>query len=91
MKSVWKYELEVVGRQYVDMPEGSVILTVQDQYGKPCIWVEVDTKASLNKRVFETFGTGHPINEDLSIERKYIGTYQLEGGSFIGHVYEKVK
>jgi hypothetical protein len=68
------------------MPEDARILCVQTQNEWPCIWVKVDTEATKKPRTIITHGTGHPI---LHEPGKYIGTYQLENGSLIFHVFEK--
>lgn len=42
------------------------------------------------KRIFEIFGTGHTIYCDMGVDRRYIGTFQIENGQFIGHVFERI-
>lgn len=83
--TIWKYELEVTDKQWVNMPEGAKILTVQIQNGRPCLWAIVNPKNKPEERVIETYGTGNPFKE---FERSYIGTYQLQGGSLVFHVFE---
>ena len=91
MKTIWKYDIKPASKQEIAMPEGAVILTVQTQRGSPCLWVEVETTKQLEGRVFEIFGTGHPMSTDIGVERKYIGTYQIdEGAIFVFHVYERM-
>jgi len=53
--------------------------------GEPYLYALVDLDAKLETRKFRFAGTGHPIKErDL----KYIGTFQLQGGNFVGHLFE---
>ncbi len=91
MKAIWKYELETVDEQEILMPLGAEILTVQIQYGKPCIWCLVFVKDKglvINKpRMIKIFGTGHTIEDNYP--GVYIGTYQLEGGKGIFHVFDR--
>lgn len=89
MKTIFKYPLAVADYQEIAMPKGSVVLTVQTQYGHPCIWVEIDPFADKEPRGFEVFGTGHKMYEDMGIERKYVGTFQMKGGDLVFHVYER--
>lgn len=85
IKQIWKFPLELNGACSITMPKGSEILTVQTQYNKPCIWALVDPKAVMTERIFYTYGTGHPV-EDM--EKTYVGTYQLNAGAFVLHVFE---
>jgi hypothetical protein len=34
-------------------------------------------------------GTGHPVPVGMGVDRKYISTYQLSGGSLVFHVFER--
>jgi hypothetical protein len=89
MKTIWKFEVALVSPQQVPMPNGTEILTVQTQGETGCLWALVDTEAdSTDMRTFEVFGTGQIIHEDMGIERKYIGTFQVR--PFVWHVFERL-
>ena len=82
---IWKYSLVVEDTQNVDMPEGSVPISVGVQHGTPVIWVRVPlTIEKLETYFIRTAGTGHTYNND-SLE--FIGTYMLLDGDFVGHVF----
>jgi hypothetical protein len=85
-KRIYKYELAITDSQTVTMPEGAEILAVQVQRGAPCLWALVNPELRAVERHIETFGTGHPV--DTGVERLYIGTYQISGGSLVFHVFE---
>lgn len=85
MKTIYKYQLEVTGQQTITMPVGSEVLSIQVQYGVPCIWAKVDTGNEVGDRTFVTFGTGHPLPEN---NLEFIGTYQT--GQFVFHVFEMI-
>ena len=88
-KSIWKFQLEVLDMQEVQMPKGAKILTAQAQGDIPCLWAEVDAEEKVMEiRTIEIIGTGHTV-EDAN--RQYIGTVQLYLGAFIWHIYELVK
>ncbi len=89
---IYKYQLETTDNQEIEMPVFAKVLTVQTQNETPCLWVEVNTEETdTETRRFKIFGTGHPIIRDCPNDSyKYIGTYQLLGGSFIGHVFEHI-
>ena len=87
MKTIWKYTIPVLDIFSLELPQGAKILTVQEQHGNPQIWVLVNSDKTLETRIFRLVGTGHPIEiEDSKLE--YIGTVQVVGGSFIGHLFE---
>lgn len=87
-KTIWKFELETRDDQEIKMPIGAQVLTVQMQFGTPCLWALVDPNKEKETRTFEVVGTGHEIDYSLTT-RGYIGTYQLAQGQLIFHVFER--
>ena len=85
--TIFKYPFEVTDLISIEMPKGAHALTVQTQGEIPCIWAIVDPEAPPEIRQFHCYGTGHPINIDIS-KTRYVGTFQLLGGRFIGHLFE---
>ena len=90
MRRIFKYPLKVIDKQSIMMPKGAQILCVQRQdHGDglegPCIWALVAEGVDPENRTFLTIGTDHPIGKTLG---KYIGSYQLRDGAFVGHVFE---
>jgi len=83
VRSIWKWTLE--SDSEIAMPLGAMILDVQVQDGEPQIWALVDPLAKPVKRRFKSYGTGHTVN-GLSV--CYVGTFQLNGGSLVFHVFE---
>jgi DNA-directed RNA polymerase subunit RPC12/RpoP len=87
-RKIFKYPLPIDDEIEISMPEGSKILTVQTQKEGPCIWAIVDTDAPLTTRRLCLRGTGHIFRGN---EGKYIGTYQLDSGPFVFHLFEERK
>jgi hypothetical protein len=85
--TIWKYPLEVVDSQAVEMPRGATILAVQAQDDVPCIWALVDPEKPVKARTIYTYGTGHPISNMVSLSTRHIGTYQIAGGKLVFHVF----
>jgi len=84
--AVYKYPVEQNNEIVIEIPQYAEILTIQTQYGKPYIWALIDTRMPRVARRFILAGTGHPIqNKD---ELTYIGTFQLEEGSLVFHLFE---
>lgn len=88
-KEVWKFALNP-GENEVMMPNGAEVLSVQVQHNVPCLWALVDPEMQKEERTFEVFGTGHSIKYDMGVERKYIGTFQLDGGYLVFHLFERI-
>lgn len=85
MKAVWKFELDADDYNEIELPAGAKPLTVMGQRGRAQLWCLVDPNETVYEtRVFRLAGTGHPIRENV----EYIGTFQLYGGSFVGHLFE---
>jgi hypothetical protein len=88
METIWKYEILTEDKQIISMPIGAEILTVQIQHGMPVLWAKVNPLMKHVDKTIIIFGTGHPITQTEGL--KYIGTYQLLNGNFIGHVFELI-
>lgn len=85
MKRVFKYPIPVVDGFTIDMPKGAIVLCVQTQREKPCIWALVDPIAPKETRHFRLAGTGHAINEAIA---RYVGTFQIGEGALVFHLFE---
>lgn len=88
MKKIWKFPLEVTDLQKIRIPKNSTLLTVQAQREVPCLWALVETDKESEERFIRIAGTGHPVLEKIF---RYVGTFQLAKGSFIGHVFEVIR
>jgi hypothetical protein len=88
MKTIYKYPLETIDHQKVEMPKGSEILTVQIQNGVPMLWALVDDEIlEVEIKLIDTHGTGHNVTD---APKKYISTYQMLQGRLIFHVFERI-
>ena len=89
-ESIWKFPMASPEQRIIEMPKGAEILTIQVQNKIPCIWALVNPENEKEKRFFEIFGTGHDMPVDMGIERKYINTFQLNGGALVLHLFERI-
>ena len=85
MKTIWKCTLAPDSRQTVTLPRGAELLTVQVQFDLVQLWAVVDSSQPVETRYIHIVGTGHPIG----FAGKYIGTFQLDGGALVFHVFEE--
>lgn len=84
MKTIWKWELEPHTK--ISMPKDAKILCVQMQGRNPQLWALVDPLVKEKEiRQFNTYGTGNNIPDQPG---EYIGTFQMESGSLVFHVFE---
>lgn len=74
--------------QTVVMPRAAQVLSVQTQDGLPQLWALVDEKAPTEQRTFAIYGTGNPM-PDCADYGRFVGTYQMYGGSLVFHVFEQ--
>ena len=90
METIWKYEFDQ-DINTIRMPKNAKILSIQVQREIPCIWVMVDPDQPGEVRKFEIYGTGHHIEPINGFIRKFIGTFQLNNGLFVFHLFEIIE
>ncbi|KKM03128.1 hypothetical protein LCGC14_1777590 [marine sediment metagenome] len=86
MKTIWKFVIEIDDTIEVMMPQDAKILTVQIQHEMATIWAMVDTCKSDVKRILRIVGTGHEISPKIIGD--YIGTFQIDSGNLVFHVFD---
>ena len=82
---IWKFSFETQNYIQIVMPAGAQSLTVQTQGNTPCLWALVDENNPPVVRIFRIYGTGHAIPGEVGA---YVGTYQLDGGALVFHMFE---
>ena len=86
MQHIFKYTINPTNyKTIIEMHEGSEILSAQVQNNEPCLWIRVDTSKKIIKRVFYVLLTGESI---IPVDSKFIGTFQIDGGSYVVHIFE---
>jgi len=85
MKTIYKYPLPIDNLAEVRMPQGAVVLSIQCQHDKPCLWALVDADRPMQGRRFCVRGTGHQLAGE---EGAFIATFQMHGGALVFHVFE---
>jgi hypothetical protein len=87
---IWKFEIPAQTNSQVELPHGCEILSIGSQGDSVFMWGKFpeEYKDRLDTREFEVYGTGHPI--PVGVNRKFIGTVHMMGGSLVFHIFEKV-
>lgn len=86
---VWKFALATHSLRIL-MPKGAEVIAVQTQANKPHIWALVNPDAPQESRRFIVMGTGHTFDHNQMFTLSHLGTFQLDGGTDIFHVFEVV-
>jgi len=80
---VYKYILDLTDRQVVSMPQGAVLLSVQNQHEDIVLWANVDPQAPMGGLEIVMCGTGHEAPN-----MPHVGTVQLQGGDLVLHIFQ---
>jgi len=88
--TVYKYPVAGPNFFSLNLPLGAKILTAQVQNGELQLWALVNSKNKTETRLFLLVGTGQSIRESEG-ELCYIGTFQLEGGAIVYHLFETAR
>ena len=88
MKTVWKYKLYPTETQILQVPDGSIPLSVAEQYDEVVLYLLVDTSTQKVPCRVDMVGTGHDIS---TLEPgAFVGTVKLMGGMLIFHIWVAV-
>lgn len=81
---IYKYD---ISKSSVAMPKGAKILSLHVQFNKATIWALVNPDNDLVKRKLLHIPTGCGESQNFS-DLEYIGTYLVDGGNGVYHVFE---
>ena len=71
----------------IDMPEGAKIIHLGVEFIEPVFWALIDDdEEGMEKRQFLCIKDHEEMEEDANL--KYLGTYILQQGHIIEHVFE---
>lgn len=89
MKTIYKYKIDVGSYFYLDLPVGSETLSVHGIGDDAYMWIMIDRmELEQEKKVFYIAKTGEYI-DGLQYKR-FIGTFIVNEGEFVGHVFELI-
>lgn len=95
--TIYKYTLDPIPEQFVSLPTGASILTVQaqkDGCGSEllCLWAQHELPTPLTnygETKILIFGTGGQASTELMLTMKYINTVHLANGALVLHIYSQ--
>lgn len=85
-EAVFKYELQVIDQQDIDLPVDAQILSVEEQHGLVMLWAVVKPSARMQRRTVYCIGTGRMFHGE---EVDHIGTVQIYNGQLVFHFFIK--
>lgn len=86
MRQIYKWILDLSDEQEIEAPLGGIeFLSVQEQYGKLCLWGVVEDNSYTGRYTVRVFGTGRPLPNYLDTNT-YIGTAVMSDG-YVWHVF----
>jgi hypothetical protein len=84
--TIHKYPLEIADDQFLSLPTGAEILSVQFQTGVLCLWAMVNPSLPISQRHIKIHGTGHFTDPDL--DYRHIGTVLDPRTALVWHIFE---
>lgn len=83
MKVIWKYAINPA--TVIQIPVGYRLLSVQTQDNQPQLWALVDPSNPKVGRTFRAVATGEEFDDE---GYTYVGTFQINGGALVFHLFE---
>lgn len=82
---VWKFDLNLYGRQFVQVPKGSQILHVQAEFGQPKVWVLCEENEAISDAIsIRIYRSGRAMP---GYPGRHISTFQV--GDSLFHAFEE--
>lgn len=90
MKQIWKWPIEVLDEQVIEVPASTKFLTAQVQDESICVWGEVSIghPTFAVKRRIRIIGTGNPMPSVDMLRFGYLATVQdVPFPGLVWHIY----
>jgi hypothetical protein len=84
--TIHKQPLTMAPEQFMALPLGAEMLTVELQYGSPMLWYRCDPDEPKETRSVRCAGTGHPVSVG-----KHLGTCIVMDDQLVWHYFEGVR
>ncbi len=90
MQSIYKYPLEIVGKQQLLLPMGAEVLSVGNQNEILSLWALVSPEEESLPYDITIIGTGKELSDEAVAglrAQNFYGTASMAGGQLIWHVF----
>ncbi len=71
-KLIYEIPIKLTQEQVVEIPTGALLLSVQREPSRICIFALADDEAKKEKRIVKIFSTGSTVSDEGS----FLGTFQ---------------
>lgn len=86
LTQIWKFPLQIIDYQEIDIPYPATILSVAEQHGNIVLYALVKPGETLTHRCeVWIIGTGHDV--PLAPSANFVGTVKLLNGALMFHVF----
>ena len=85
--AIWKFPLEIVDEQFVDVPGDWIPQYAEKQGVAVCLWAVVEPEKPKSTKSVVIVGTGQPFDSSLLETHQYVGSVQQMGGALVWHIY----
>ena len=86
-RTIWKYTLEIVDSQTIEVPGGSELLSVIEQNNELVLYALVNPSIPTQSFNVQIKGTGHPVDSTLLLNYYFFGTVSTRNGSLVWHIF----
>lgn len=87
---IYKYDV-TPGEFTLELPWKAQILCVQVQNNTPRLWVQFASGSTpCIERYFRCVPTGVEFNDNPNCYCDYIGTFQIDSGALVFHLFEEI-
>ena len=86
---IFKYKIELIGKQEIELPYGARILSVINQQGNIVLYALIDPELPvIHTHEIRIIGTGNEVTFETS-DYTFLGTVSIIRGELIWHVFYK--
>jgi hypothetical protein len=85
MRTIWKFAVEET--MQLLLPVDAMVLSIQTQFNAPQMWILLDSDLPKTLRRFIVLPTGVSVPD---VPLNYCGTFQINDGALIFHVFEAI-
>lgn len=87
MLKIWKFTIVPEDYQQVEVPVGSYFLSAIEQNDLPVVYALVNPVEPKVKVPILVRGTGHPIDSNILLMYRFLGTVSTHQGNLVWHIF----
>lgn len=88
MRKIYKYPLEIVDEQIVNVPAGAILLTAMLVNDQICLYAVVDESQPMKQRAFYIYATLDEMQDETFARIRHIAT--VIHNQYVWHIFENI-